>query len=100
MPAFAGSFDSINTSLREALIPLRMTLPMTSRTAGNVRSSPQLILVLQSVTQRQLVHIFLAIKPYRLISRRLLIPHIEYLIARAQILLWIAMTVQTPFHLQ
>ena len=106
-PTLAGSFDCIAASLCKAAIPLRMTI--RSKFPNYRWHVEQLVI---SVTVRNLYFFTKSVPSetwsvYSLPSTttgfalgRLLVAHIEHLIARPQILLRRAMAFQAPLHLQ
>lgn len=75
-------------------------LPVTGGTTGNVRHSPQIVLLHQILTQSELIGIHLAAQLHGLTARRRLVTHIENLAARANIFRRTAVAIQTPLHLQ
>src|ERR1044071_3640374 len=76
------------------------SLSVARRATRNVHHCSQMILLDQMLAQRKLVCVRLAIVHHRQIRSRLLIPHVEHLVARPQVLLRRAMALDTPFHLQ
>ena len=82
------------------LILIRFILPMTRRATGNIRHSAQMVFLSQISAQRTLIGVSLSIHSDRLAARRLLITHVENLVARTQILFRRAMAVEAPLHLQ
>src|SRR5580704_10696223 len=75
-------------------------LPVTRRTTRNVSHRSQIVFPYQIRAQRKLVSIDFAIEHHGLVGRGLFVAHIEHLIARPQVFLRRAMTLQTPLHLQ
>src|SRR5262249_30674310 len=73
---------------------------MTRTTTGNVLHRTNAIRMLDGIAQRDLVGVADAVKRDRPVRTRLLILHVEHLIARPQELLRGAMAAQAPLHLQ
>src|SRR5271169_580938 len=73
---------------------------MTSAAARDVLLGTQLIFLHQGGTERVLVGVSGAVKLYRQRCGRLLVAHVENLLARAQKFLRRTVAVETPLHLQ
>src|SRR5581483_12324418 len=73
---------------------------MTSGTTGDVALSAQLVCFDQVKSESVLIRKGPAIKLQWFGARRLLVSHVEHLVARPQVLLGSAMAVQAPLHLQ
>src|SRR5207248_3092956 len=80
--------------------PSTCLLSVACRTARNITHCTQIVFVCQIHTQRNLIHIALSIHSHRLPARRLLIAHVEYLVARPQIFLRRTVAIEAPLHLQ
>src|SRR5215813_3770662 len=83
-------------------IPLALSdrLSMTCVATGYIAFGPKLVRLHQVKPERILIEKTLTIHNHRTIGGRRLISHIEHLVARPEILLRCAVTVQAPLHLQ
>src|SRR5579863_7201459 len=75
-------------------------LAVARRATRNVCHSPQIVFLYQIGPQRKLVGIFFAVYRHGFRLRRLFVTHVEHLIARAKVFRGLAVTLQTPLHLQ
>jgi hypothetical protein len=73
---------------------------MTRVATGNVFHAAHAVFLYQRCAQVELIVVTLSVHLYWIRAGGLLVAHIEYLIARAEILFWRAMAIQTPLHLQ
>jgi len=73
---------------------------VTGAAAGDVHYAAHLILLHQCCAQRGLIRIGLAVHRNWIRAARLLVFHVEDLIARAEVLLRSTMASEAPFHLQ
>jgi len=73
---------------------------MARAAAGDVLHAAHVVLLNQGSTEFGLIGKTFSVNYYRIRARGLLIPHVEYLIAWAQMIFGRAMTAKTPLHLQ
>jgi len=73
---------------------------MARRTAGYVRNRAQVVLLYQVRAERKLIGVLLALHLDGLAARRLLVTHVENLVARPEIFFRRPMALQAPLHLQ
>src|SRR5580698_1002205 len=96
---FCSSMLMFSDQLSAIVVPF-LRLPMAGITTGNVFHRTNLVLILQRIAQRFLLGVCRPIYHHRFTAGRLLITHIENLLARPQILFGVAMAVEAEFHLQ
>src|SRR5437016_11879587 len=90
------SILAVNASPKHAALPLAMARVAT----GDIGHGTHLVFRDQISSQRILIAEAPAIEQNGIVARRLLIPHVEDLLARAKIFLRSAMATQAPLHQQ